>query len=99
MNTATQTIELKRGQRAGANALQPGYFARRDVWDWLFAVLVLIVPRVSSVSGPPVDVTATAVDVRERTGWPIVQPVGHVVDDLARCAGSGPAPPAAARPG
>lgn len=41
MNTATQTIELKRGQRAGANALQPGYFARRDVWDWLFAVLVL----------------------------------------------------------
>ena len=39
MNTATQTIELKRGQNGGA--LQPGYFARRDVWDWLFAVLVL----------------------------------------------------------
>lgn len=39
MNTATQTIELKRGHNAGGQ--QPGYFARRDVWDWLFAVLVL----------------------------------------------------------
>jgi cytochrome c-type biogenesis protein CcsB len=39
MNTATQTIELKRGQNGGA--LQPSYFARRDVWDWLFAALVL----------------------------------------------------------
>ena len=38
MNTATQTFELKRGQ--GASGLQPGYFARRDVWDWLFAALV-----------------------------------------------------------
>lgn len=42
----------------------------------MVAVLVLIVPRVSSVSGPPVDVHATAVDVQERTGWPIVEPVG-----------------------
>jgi cytochrome c-type biogenesis protein CcsB len=39
MNTATQTIELKRGHNGGA--LEPGYFARRDVWDWLFAALVL----------------------------------------------------------
>ncbi len=39
MNTATQTIELKRDQNGGA--LQPGYLARRDVWDWLFAALVL----------------------------------------------------------
>ena len=49
----------------------------------MVAVLVLIVPRVSSVSGPPVDVTATAVDVRERTGWPIVQPVGLLVGGTA----------------
>lgn len=39
-------------------------------------VLVLVVPRVSSVSGPPVDVHATAVDVKARTGWPIVEAVG-----------------------
>ncbi len=37
--TATQTIELKKG--AHGEGLQPGYFARRDVWDWIFAVLVL----------------------------------------------------------
>lgn len=42
----------------------------------MVAVLVLAVPRVSSVSGPPVDVHAVAVDVRERTGWPIVEAVG-----------------------
>ena len=39
MNTATQTIELKRG--ASAPGAPPGYLARRDVWDWLFAALVL----------------------------------------------------------
>lgn len=39
-------------------------------------VLVLMVPRVSSVSGPPVDVHATAVSVEAETGWPIVEPVG-----------------------
>ena len=39
-------------------------------------VLIMIVPRVSSVSGPPVDVHATAVDVKARTGWPIVEAVG-----------------------
>jgi len=39
MNTATQTIELKRG-RDGA-ALQAGYWASRSVWDWLFAALVV----------------------------------------------------------
>lgn len=37
--TASQTIELKK-TRAGADAA-PGYFARRDRWDWLFAALVL----------------------------------------------------------
>jgi len=39
-------------------------------------VLIMIVPRVSSVSGPPVDVHATAVDVAARSGWPIVEAVG-----------------------
>ena len=39
MNTATanRTIELKNN---GSGAT-PGYFARRDLWDWLFAVLGL----------------------------------------------------------
>lgn len=39
MNTATQTIELKKD--GSAQGLQPGYFARRDVWDWLFAALMV----------------------------------------------------------
>lgn len=42
----------------------------------MVAVLILIVPRVSSVSGPEVDIRATAVDVQRRTGWPIVEAVG-----------------------
>ena len=42
----------------------------------MMAVLVLVVPRVNSVGGPAVDVNATAVDVAERTGWPIVEAVG-----------------------
>ncbi|MDO8889345.1 MAG: c-type cytochrome biogenesis protein CcsB [Hydrogenophaga sp.] len=41
MNTATanQTIELKKNR--GGHGLEPSYFARRNGWDWLFAVLVL----------------------------------------------------------
>jgi cytochrome c-type biogenesis protein CcsB len=39
MNTATRTIDLKRGQQG--LEVQPGYFARRDRWDWLFALLVV----------------------------------------------------------
>ena len=39
MNTATHTIELKRGQ--SGERLSPGYFASRNVWDWLFAALVI----------------------------------------------------------
>jgi cytochrome c-type biogenesis protein CcsB len=41
MNTvaATQTIELKKGHHG--QGLEPGYFARRNVWDWLFAVFVI----------------------------------------------------------
>ncbi|PKW26238.1 uncharacterized protein DUF4245 [Phycicoccus duodecadis] len=42
----------------------------------MVAVLVLIVPRVNTVGGPPVDIAAQAQDVRERTGWPIVVPEG-----------------------
>ncbi len=37
MNTVAQTVPLERGQTI---TLSPGYFARRDLWDWLFAVLV-----------------------------------------------------------
>jgi len=39
-------------------------------------VLIMITPRVSSVSGPPVDVHAAAVDVKASTDWPIVEAVG-----------------------
>lgn len=41
MNTAaaTQTIQLKKGHHG--QGLEPSYFARRDVWDWLFAVFVI----------------------------------------------------------
>lgn len=39
MNTATQTIDLKKS--AEGAALRPGYLARRDLWDWLFAALVV----------------------------------------------------------
>lgn len=42
----------------------------------MVAVLVLIVPRVNSVSGPPVDVHAVALDVQKRTGWRVVEAVG-----------------------
>jgi len=35
--TATHTIELKNN----GSGQQPGYFTRRDVWDWLFAALVV----------------------------------------------------------
>jgi len=38
-------------------------------------VLVLMVPRVNSLSGPPVDVHASAVPVKKETGWPIVEAV------------------------
>lgn len=39
-------------------------------------VLILLVPRVDSVGGPPVDVSATASEVKAETGWPVVEPVG-----------------------
>jgi hypothetical protein len=42
----------------------------------MVAVLVLMVPRVNSVGGPPVDIAGQAQDVHQRTGWPIVVPEG-----------------------
>ncbi|NHA69870.1 DUF4245 domain-containing protein [Phycicoccus sp. CMS6Z-2] len=42
----------------------------------MVAVLVLMVPRVSSVGGPPVDISQKAAEVKQQTGWPIVEPVG-----------------------
>ena len=42
----------------------------------MVAVLVLMVPRVETVGGPPVDVAAEATQVREESGWDIVAPQG-----------------------
>jgi cytochrome c-type biogenesis protein CcsB len=39
MNTATQTIDLKKG--SSGQGLTPGYFQRRNLWDWVYAALVL----------------------------------------------------------
>jgi cytochrome c-type biogenesis protein CcsB len=39
MNTATQTFELKNNRQG--TGMGPGYFARRSVWDWLFAALLI----------------------------------------------------------
>ena len=50
--TATQTIELKKkGQNS--EGLTPGYFARRDVWDWLFAALPVASAIASFVASDP----------------------------------------------
>jgi len=38
MNAATQTAQP---QGAATLTLTPGYFARRNRWDWLFALLVV----------------------------------------------------------
>lgn len=42
----------------------------------MVAVLVFLVPRVNSLSGPPVDIHATGLDVKQQTGWPIVEARG-----------------------
>jgi len=39
MNAATQTIDLKKSRQSDPS--RAGYWARRNLWDWLFAVLVL----------------------------------------------------------
>jgi hypothetical protein len=42
----------------------------------LVALLIAIVPRVNTVSQPPVDVGAAAVEVARESGWAISQPQG-----------------------
>jgi Protein of unknown function (DUF4245) len=42
----------------------------------LVALLVAIVPRVNTVSQPPVDVASTAAEVARSSGWPIERPEG-----------------------
>ncbi len=42
----------------------------------LVALVILMVPRVNSLSGPPVDVRARGLEVAASTGWPVVMPVG-----------------------
>ena len=42
----------------------------------IVVVIIFMVPRVSSVSRPPVDVHSSAVDVAGSTGWPILEPRG-----------------------
>jgi cytochrome c-type biogenesis protein CcsB len=37
--TATRTVDLKKSGEGAA--LQAGYFARRDIWDWLFAAFLV----------------------------------------------------------
>ena len=42
----------------------------------LVAVLVAVVPRVNSISQPPVDVAAASVEIARESGWPIAVPEG-----------------------
>jgi hypothetical protein len=42
----------------------------------IVAALVAIVPRVNSVSQPPVDVAGAAVEIARDSGWPIEAPEG-----------------------
>jgi hypothetical protein len=42
----------------------------------LVALLIAVVPRVSTVSQPPVDVASSAVEVARSSGWPIERPEG-----------------------
>lgn len=42
----------------------------------IMVLLVLLVPRVNSISGPPVDIHASAVAVQQESGWPIVEAKG-----------------------
>ncbi|NYG06290.1 hypothetical protein BJ986_000777 [Phycicoccus badiiscoriae] len=41
----------------------------------IVAALIAIVPRVNSVSQPPVDVPGASVEVAKESGWPIERPV------------------------
>jgi cytochrome c-type biogenesis protein CcsB len=60
MNTAaaTHTVQLKND----GSGHQPGYFARRDVWDWLFAALVVAGAAMALVRyGASMDFYETAI--------------------------------------
>lgn len=55
-----------------ANGTVPNMVRSLLVVGALMALLWFMTPRVNTISGPKVDVAATAVDVKEQTGWPIV---------------------------
>ncbi len=62
MNTATanQTIELKKDR--GGQGLEPSYFARRNVWDWLFAALIVAGTAIAfALYGSAMDVYEKAI--------------------------------------
>ncbi len=62
MNTATanQTIELKKDR--GGQGLEPGYFARRNMWDWLFAALIVAGTAIAfALYGSAMDVYEKAI--------------------------------------
>jgi hypothetical protein len=42
----------------------------------LVALLIALVPRVNTISQPPVDVAAASVEVAKESGWAISRPVG-----------------------
>lgn len=42
----------------------------------IVAALIAIVPRVNSVSQPPVDVSGASVEIAKESGWPIDRPEG-----------------------
>ena len=42
----------------------------------IVAALIAIVPRVNTVSQPPVDVTGASVEIAKESGWPIERPEG-----------------------
>ena len=42
----------------------------------LVALLIALVPRVNTISQPPVDVAAASVEVARESGWAISRPVG-----------------------
>lgn len=42
----------------------------------LVALVIFLVPRVNSLSGPPVDIEASASQVAKDSGWPVARAVG-----------------------
>ncbi|MBD3893434.1 c-type cytochrome biogenesis protein CcsB [Hydrogenophaga sp.] len=59
-SSASQTIKLKRS--GAGSGLEPGYWQRRDRWDWLFALLTLAAGALAFVRyGQAMDVYETAI--------------------------------------